>query len=68
MYCTYFYVCIILLVFVLAYITHIRENMCPLAFWTWLTSLKMMFPSSIHLPANDKKFILLYGWIKFRCI
>jgi hypothetical protein len=50
------------------YIQHMRENMWPLAFWTWLTSLKMMFPSSIHLPANDKKFILLYGWIKFRCI
>jgi hypothetical protein len=27
-----------------------RENMQLLAFWTWLTSLKMMFSSSIHLP------------------
>jgi hypothetical protein len=25
-----------------------------LAFWTWLTSLKIIFSSSIHLPANGK--------------
>jgi hypothetical protein len=31
-----------------------RENMRFLAFWAWLTSLKMMFSSSIHLFANDK--------------
>jgi hypothetical protein len=24
------------------------------AFWAWLTSLKMMFSSSIHLHPNDK--------------
>jgi hypothetical protein len=46
------YVCMILLVFVWAYIPHMRENMSPLAFWTWLTSFKMIFFSSIHLPAN----------------
>jgi hypothetical protein len=31
-----------------------RENMQLLAFLTWLTSLKMMLSSSMHLPANDK--------------
>jgi membrane-bound metal-dependent hydrolase YbcI (DUF457 family) len=31
-----------------------RENMGLLAFWTWLTSLRLMFSSSIHLPENDK--------------
>jgi hypothetical protein len=36
------------------YIPHMRENMRPLAFWTWLTSLKMMLSGSIHLPADNK--------------
>jgi hypothetical protein len=31
-----------------------RENIRVLAFWARLTSLKVMFSSSIHLPANDK--------------
>jgi hypothetical protein len=31
-----------------------RENMQPLSFWTWLTSLNMIFSSSIHLPVSDK--------------
>jgi hypothetical protein len=31
-----------------------RENMQLLAFWMWLTSVKVMFSSSINLPANDK--------------
>jgi hypothetical protein len=43
-YCLYLY---------LAYITYMRENMWPLAFWIWLTSLEMFF-SSIHLLANNK--------------
>jgi hypothetical protein len=38
-----------------------RENMWPLSLWAWL---KMMFSSSIYLPAN----ILLYGWIILHCI
>jgi hypothetical protein len=29
-----------------------------LAFCAWLTSLKVMFSSSIHLPVNDKDFLL----------
>jgi hypothetical protein len=36
------------------YNPHMRENMRVLAFWAWLTSLKMMFSSSIHLLVNDK--------------
>jgi hypothetical protein len=35
-------------------ISHMRENMWPLAFWTWLASLKVMVSSSMHLPANNK--------------
>jgi hypothetical protein len=30
-----------------------RENIQFLVFWARLTSLRMMFYSSIHLPAND---------------
>jgi hypothetical protein len=45
---------IILLLLFWVYNTHMRENMWFLAFWDWLTSLKMMLSSSIHLLANDK--------------
>jgi hypothetical protein len=31
-----------------------RENIWFLAFWAWLTSLKMIFSSYIHLLTNDK--------------
>jgi hypothetical protein len=31
-----------------------RQNTQFLALWTWLTLLKMMFSSSIHLFENDK--------------
>jgi hypothetical protein len=31
-----------------------RKNIWLLAFRVWLTSLKMMFSSSIHLPEDDK--------------
>jgi hypothetical protein len=34
------------------YSTYERKQL--LAFWTWLTSLKVMFSNSNHLPANDK--------------
>jgi hypothetical protein len=44
------------------------ENMQSLNFWIWLTSLKMMFVSSIHLPEKWQNIILLYGWINFHCI
>jgi hypothetical protein len=30
------------------------ENMWVLTFWAWLTSLKMMFSWSVHLPVYDK--------------
>jgi hypothetical protein len=36
------------------YLPHLRENMQLLSFWIQLTSLKMMFSSSIHLPADNK--------------
>jgi hypothetical protein len=55
-------------VFVLGLYSTYERKRGLLAFWTWLTSLKMMFSSSIHLPADKKNFILLYGWIKFHCI
>jgi hypothetical protein len=41
-------------IFILVYIPNTRENMRLLAFWTWLTALKMIFSSSIHFPAKDK--------------
>jgi hypothetical protein len=43
-----------------------REVMWPLAFWTWLISLKLMFSSSIHLPINDK--ILFFSVAEYNFI
>jgi hypothetical protein len=45
-------------VFVSGLYSNMNENMQLLAFCTWLTSLKMMFSSSFHLPANDKISLL----------
>jgi hypothetical protein len=45
------------------YNLHMRKNMQVLAFWAWLTSLKMMFSSSIHVLANDKiSFFFVYKY------
>jgi hypothetical protein len=49
-----FKVYIIFLVLYWTYTPHMRENIQPLAFWTCLTSLKMIFSSSLYWPANDK--------------
>jgi hypothetical protein len=56
---TFLYICLytIMLVFVYMFIfwiclPHMRENMWPLSFWTWITSLRMMSSSCIHLPSN----------------
>jgi hypothetical protein len=37
----------------IVYIPHMRENMWFLIFWPWLTSLKMMFSSSIYLQTTN---------------
>jgi hypothetical protein len=34
------------------YLPHMRENMWPLSFWTWLTSLNMMSSNCIHLHSD----------------
>jgi hypothetical protein len=43
------------------YIPHMRENMQPLAFWSWLILPKMMFSISIHTYLQVTKFH--YMWI-----
>jgi hypothetical protein len=47
--------------FVIGLYPHMRENIQFLAFWVWLTSLKIMFSSSIHLPASD--IISFFLWL-----
>jgi hypothetical protein len=53
--------------FVQVYNLHMRENKGFLAFWAWLTSLKMKLVSnSIHLLVNDKISIFfpsIYLWM-----
>jgi hypothetical protein len=34
------------------YLPHKRENMRPLSFWTWLTSLDIMYSNCVHLPST----------------
>jgi hypothetical protein len=36
------------------WLSHMRENIWPLSFWTWLTTYNLMFSSFIHLPDDDK--------------
>jgi hypothetical protein len=42
--------------------------MQSLIFWVWLTSLTMIFCSSIHLPANNIISFFFCGWIKLHCV
>jgi hypothetical protein len=35
------------------------ENMHPLSFWAWITSLKMMSSNCIHLPSNHMPLFLM---------
>jgi hypothetical protein len=37
---------------------HMRENMWPLSFWAWLTSLNMMSSSCIHLLSSHMSFLM----------
>jgi hypothetical protein len=60
------YVCNMLVFVFSLYSTYERKH-AGLAFWTWLTSLIMMFSSSIHLPANGKTSFF-FGWINFHCV
>jgi hypothetical protein len=36
-----------------------RENMCLLCFWSWLTSLSIMSSNCLHLPSNPMSLFLL---------
>jgi hypothetical protein len=36
-----------------------RENMCLLCFWAWLTSLNIMSSTCIHLPSNHVPLLLM---------
>jgi hypothetical protein len=58
--------CMIRLVFVYMfifwiYLRHMRENMWPLCFWAWLTSLNMISSNCFYLPSNICHYSL---WVK----
>jgi hypothetical protein len=62
--------CMIRLVFVYMfifwiYLRHMRENMWPLCFWAWLTSLNMISSNCFHLPSNICHYSL---WVKLHYI
>jgi hypothetical protein len=48
----------------LIYLPHMKVNMQPLSFWTWLNSLNRISSSCIRLPSNCMVFFFLCGWVK----
>jgi hypothetical protein len=61
------FVFVCMLIFLL-YLPHMREDMRPLSFWTWLTSLNEVSDFQFH-PFTCKwhNLILPYGWIILHC-
>jgi len=39
-----------------------------MSFWIWVTSLRMIFSSSIHLPAKSMMSLFFYSWMLFHYI
>jgi hypothetical protein len=61
---SYIWVCIwsrlfLCMFFFWIYLPHMRENMCPLCFWSWLTSLNMMSSNCMHSLSNHTSLSLL---------
>jgi hypothetical protein len=56
---------IILLHLFWVYNLHMRENIWFLAFWAWLTLLKMMLSSSFTCEWQN---FILHVWVKFHCL
>jgi hypothetical protein len=54
----YDYACFLCICLLWIYLPHMRENMWPLSFCAWLTSLNMMSSSCIHLPSNHMSLFL----------
>jgi hypothetical protein len=48
----YDHACFWVYVYLWIYLSHMRENICLLCFWSWLTSLNMVSSNCIHLPLN----------------
>jgi hypothetical protein len=46
------------------YLPCMRENIWPLCFWAWLTSLIRMSSNCIHLPSNH----IPHGWVILHCV
>jgi hypothetical protein len=55
----YDHVCFCVYVYLWIYLPCMRENMWPLSFWSWLTSLNMMSSSYIHLLSNYMSLLLM---------
>jgi hypothetical protein len=62
----YDHACFCVYVYLWIYLPHVRENMWPLSFSAWITSLNVMSSNCIHLPSNH--VIIPYGWVKLHCI
>jgi hypothetical protein len=54
-------------VYLWIYCPCMKENMQPLSFWVWLTSLNMMSSNCISLPSNHH-IIIPYDWVKLHCV
>jgi hypothetical protein len=55
----YDHVCFCIHVYLWIYRPHMRENIWPLSFWAWFTSLNMMSSNCIHLLSNHISLFLV---------
>jgi hypothetical protein len=55
----YEHACFCVYVYLWIYLPHMRENMRPLCFCAWLTSLNMMSSNCIHLLSNHISLFLM---------
>jgi hypothetical protein len=55
----YDHICFCVYVYLWIYLSHVRENIWPLSFWTWLTLLNMMSSNCIHLPSDHMVSLFL---------
>ena len=39
-----------------------------MSFWFWVTLLRMIFPSYIHLPEKLRMSLFLNSWVVFHCV
>jgi hypothetical protein len=55
----YDHVCLVYIFIFWIYFPHMKENMWPLSFWTWVTSVNVVSSNCIHLPSKKMESFFL---------